>query len=319
MKWQSPLFVIILVAGIVIIVSVGEIYTPQMNPHSSKNRDLEGTLALYLLLEKYTAVERVETSFENLGPGTLLMIGPVKTPSSQEMTSLLAWVQQGNRVVVFSDDPQVMQAFGANLSSPGDHVAVIPPSQEHWSTRNVRAIKLYYHRSFTSYEGDVLFADRNNPVVVAVTKGEGEIFLINDTSLAWNINILNEDNGIFLVQVSLADKVYFDEYHLYALKRERGITLEALKSVFVSGYSSFFIQLVMAVTLFLVAHGKRFGVLRPVRPPEVQSSELVFSAADLYHRAGKKEVLKILEEKKKKYEKTQEKDENWNENEMRGV
>ncbi len=318
MKWQNLFFVIILVVGVVIIISVGETYAPRANPHSSKNRDVEGSLALYLLLEKYTAVERVETSLGNLEPGTLLMIGPARTPSSQEMTSLLAWVKQGNRVVVFSDDPQVMQAFGAKLSSPQDHVAVIPPSREHWSTKNVRAIQLYYHRSFTSYEGDVLFADGNNPVIVVVRKGGGEIFLINDTSLAWNINILNEDNGIFLVQLSLSEKVYFDEYHLYTLKKERGITLQGLKLAFTSGYSSFFIQLVVAVALFLVAHGKRFGVLRPVTPPEVQSSELVFSAADLYYRAGKREVLKILEEKKKKYEKAQKKDEKRNENEMRG-
>lgn len=298
MKWQSVLFVILLIAAIVIVVSIGESYAPQANPYSSKDDGDRGSLAFYLLLQEYTTVERVETALKNLEPGTLLMVGPVQAPSAAEMKYLSSWLEQGNRVVVLSDDPQVMQKFGVTLSAAEKSYAVIPPLKDHWSTQNVKELTILYTRYFTSHTGEVLFADGDNPVIVEVKKGKGELFLIGTTSLAWNGNIMNSDNEIFLVNVSLSDTVYFDEYHLYQLKRELGFNLESFKTLF-TGYTPFFVQLLAALALFMVAYGKRFGVARRVTPPEVQSSELVISAADLYYRAKKEEVLEILEEQDK--------------------
>jgi hypothetical protein len=295
MKFQSGLTVIVVVAALVTVISIGESYAPEKNPHSSKDEGPTGSMALYLLLQEYTTVKQVESSLKNLEPGTLLIIGPVRPLSDDELEYLSFWVEEGSRVVVFSDDLQVMQQFGVTVSAAEETDAVIQPVIDHWSTEHVEEIRMQYDHYFTSVEGEILFADGKNPLVVEVKKGEGELFLICGTSMVWNENIRRRDNEIFLVSVALSDTVYFDEYHLYRLKSERGISLESLKAL-VSGYRPFFIQLLIVLALFMVAYGKRFGIARPAAPPQVQSSELVVSAADLYYKAKKKEILDILEE-----------------------
>lgn len=299
---REYLFVILLIVGITIAVSVGQSYAPgEENPYSSENEKEPGSLAFYLLLKKYTSVERLYTSFGDLEAGTVLMINPVWVPSAEERNTLFAWVSQGNRLVVFSSNPEVMQAFGATLKPRERRRVIVYPVKEHWSTQNVRAITVVYDSYFQSHTGDVLFADdgngNGNPLVIEVEKGKGHIFLISTPSLVSNIEIDLVDNEIFLVQLSLSDKVYFDEYHARLLRKGEGINLETFKMVFTSRYVSFFVQLMLAVTFFLFAHGKRFGVSRPLPARKVQSSELVLSAADLYYKAGKKEVLEVIEKK----------------------
>lgn len=302
MKWGSGLFVIILVVLIVVVVSIGETYTPdvaseEVNPYSSTEQGATGSLAFYLLLEEFTRANRVVTPLNNLGSGTLIMVRPVYPLSVEEMGYVSAWMNEGNRVVVLSDDAEIVQQFGANVSGGERHTVTIPPARKHWSTQHVEEIKVQYYRFFVSFEGDVLFADRDgeHPIVIVQKKGKGELFLISAPSMVQNIIIGEGDNEIFLVQACLADTVYFDEYHYYEVK-EREPFLKKVRILF-TGYSSFFIQAMIALALFMVAYGKRFGVARPAAPSEVQSSELVVSAADLYYRAKKKEVLEILQKK----------------------
>lgn len=295
MKWQGILFVIVLIVGIVVAAAVGESYTPQMSSHSSRNPEPEGCLAFFLLLNEYTNVKRLTTPIKDLDPGTLLMIDPVQL-SSEEKTYMLKWVEQGNRLIVFSDDMKIMWHFGAVLSeSQRMHAAVAP--KEHWSTDNVEFLDVVYTMYFSSLNEEVIAADGVKPLIIEVNRGEGELFLVSTVYLVENGHIDKKDNEIFLVQLSLSDTVYFDEYHLYELRKERGVSIENVKATFTSRYASFFIQLTLVIALFLVVYGKRFGVARSEPPREVQSSELVVSAADLYYKAGKKEVLEVIPEK----------------------
>ncbi len=296
---KQGVFVFLFVTGIVVLLFIGEAYLPQVNPYSSSNRGPQGSLAFYLLLQEYTEVERITAPFENLGPGTLIMVAPLRVATPEEKWYIYEWVEEGNRLIVFSDSPQIMQSFGGGLSQVEDSLVFLTPEKDHWSTEHVKSIYVMYSQYFAFHQGDVLFADRGKPIVVEIKRGEGEIFLVTTTSLVWNVNIAEADNEIFLVQLSLADKVYFDEYHSYTRKEERGIHWKDLKSVF-SGHSTFFIQLTVAVALLLIGYGKRFGVPRPLLPREVQSSELVVSAADLYYKARRKEVLAMVGEKREK-------------------
>jgi hypothetical protein len=291
---RQALVVILLMVGLLAAAFVGQSFFPEKTPHSSRSREPPGSLAFYLLMEKYTRVERLNTTLGNLEQGTLVIIGPARPLAPEELEYLFGWVEEGNRVVVFSDDLTFMQQFGATLSSTEWDSVILTPLRDHWSTRNVVVIRISYSSFFSSYEGDALFADEENPVIIEIKKGTGEIFLISDTSLVWNKSIDTLDNEVFLVQLSYSGTIYFDEYHLHKLREDRGITWESLKSPFSSRYSSFFIQLLLASALFLVAYGMRFGTARPVTPRAVQSSELVVSAADLYYKAGKKEILKVI-------------------------
>ncbi len=293
MKWQGILFVIVLVVGIVVAAAVGESYNPRMHPHSSKNPDPEGCLAFFLLLNEYTDVKRLET-FTDLDPGTLLMIDPVQL-SSDEKAYLLKWVEQGNRLIVFSDDMKMMWYFGAALSESQRTHAVVAP-ELHWSTENVEFLDVVYTMYFSSLNEEVIASDGDQPLIIEVNRGEGDIFLVSTLYLVENGHIDKKDNEIFLVQLSLSDTVYFDEYHLYELRKEREASIENVKATFTFRYRSFFIQLILVIALFLIVYGKRFGVARSEPPREVQSSELVVSAADLYYKAGKKEVLEIIPE-----------------------
>ena len=300
---RQGFFVILLMAGLLTAAFIGPSSFPENPPHSSRSREPLGSLAFYLLMEKYTTVERLDTSLGDLEAGTLLMIGPVRLLAPEELEYLFEWVEEGNKVVVFSDNLTFMQQFGATLSPTEWDSVILVPLVDHWSTRDVVLIEISYSSFFDSYEGDALFADEDRPVIIEIKRGTGEIFLISDTSLVWNKSVDTLGNEVFLVNLSYSSKVYFDEYHLYQPRGDTGITWESLKSPFSSPYSSFFIQLFLAIALFLVVYGMRFGTARPVPPKRVQSSELVVSAADLYYKARKKDVLKVIDMDYRKGEK----------------
>ena len=297
MKGQA-LFVILFIVAIMVVASFGEYRIPERTVYSSRNREPPGCLAFYLLLEKYTAVERVETDLTtvNLEPGTFLMISPARLLSPEEQERLFMWVEQGNNLVVFSQSPQIMQQFGAKLFETEYTYAFLTPLRDHWSTSHVKSIYIFYSYYFSSDVGDALFADGGKRVIIEIERGTGQIFLISDPSLVQNTRIDELDNEIFLVHLAFSDKVYFDEYHQYTPRVERGVTWGSFTAPFTSRYALFFIQFLLTLALLFIAHGKRFGAPRPVIPREVQSSELVVSAADLYYRARKKEVLEILGE-----------------------
>ncbi len=295
MRGQA-LLVILLIVGIMAAVLAAERFVPEKIQHSSMSREVEGTLAFYLLLEKYTVVSRVEAPLTILEPGTFLMIGPVQSLSPEEQEYLFTWVEQGNRLIIFSENPRIMQQFGSTLSRTQYTCAALAPLRDHWSTNQVRSIFLCHSQSINSDTGDPLFADEGNCVILEVKRGEGEIFLISDTSLVWNSTIDELDNEIFLVQLVFSERIYFDEYHLHSARKEKGVTWESFKAPFTSRYVSFFVQFILTFVLLVAAHGKRFGAPRTLIPREVQSSELVVSAAELYYRARKKEVLKVIDE-----------------------
>jgi hypothetical protein len=297
MKWQGPLIVIFLIAVVVSMVSIGETYTPEPSSRSSKNSGYSGTRAFYLLMETYTAVERLERSPQDLDAGTFIMIEPVRVPTKEEMDYLFQWVRKGNRLLIFDPDQELMDYFNLELSSCPSKNATIPPHYPHWSSQHVDSLSLSYTHYFNAdqEQGTVLFSDEGNPLVIEILQGSGEIFLVSTSSLLSNMNIDSKDNEIFLVQLALSERVYFDEYHLYILKEKTGISWKSIPMLFSSPYSLFFIQISLTVAFFFIAYGKRFGTPRPGISRKIQSSELVESAATLYSRAGKKEILKILE------------------------
>jgi hypothetical protein len=299
MKWQGPLIVIFLIGVVVSMLVVGEQYTPQPRDHSSRNPEYSGTLAFYLLMETYTTVERLERPPRNLDEGTVIMVEPVRSPTEGEMDYLLQWVREGNRLLIFGADQSLLDYFTIQLSSCSQTSATVHPHSPHWSSQHVHSLYLSYSQYFSIDENEnqetILFSDKQTPLVIELLKGHGEIFLFSTSSLLFNGNIDSEDNEIFLVQLALSEKVYFDEYHLYAVKKTKGISLENIFMLFSSPYSLFFIQISLAIALFFIAYGKRFGTPRPAATRHIQSSELVESAATLYSRAGKKEILQILE------------------------
>ncbi|MBU7031012.1 MAG: DUF4350 domain-containing protein [Theionarchaea archaeon] len=303
MRWQGPLIVIFLIVVVIGMVSLGENYTPEPSPRSSRNSEYSGTLAFYLLMETYTAVERLERSPQNLEEGTYLMIEPVRLPTEEEMEYIFGWVREGNRLIIFNPAKELMKYFDLELSTCPQKFASAVPHSPHWSSQHVDSLDLSYTHYFNCDQDPaditILFSDEGNPLVIEIPRGSGEIFLLSTSSLLSNNHIDSEDNEIFLVQLALSEKVYFDEYHLYPVIEKKGISWDSISRLFSSLYSLFFIQITLTIALFFIAYGKRFGTPRPAVPREIQSSELVESAATLYSRAGKREILKILEKDEK--------------------
>jgi hypothetical protein len=289
---KESIFVIILVVGIILVAYIGEMQEP-ITEYSSRNKGSTGTLALYMLLEKYTNVNRVYTPLNNIPEGTLVVIEPVCTMNQKETEYVFQWVEKGNTLVVFSDNPGFMRTFGVELSSSGETHAALSPRYSHASTENVQEIDVVYTHYFSYHNGEVLFAHDKKAVCIVISRGAGEIVLVSTPSLVQNTMISLNDNEIFLVYLLLSKTVSFDEYHLTEPKG--GLNTETLTGVFSSRYSTFFIQFILVIILFLVAYGNRFGSARPVPPPEIQSAELVELAADIYYKAGKKEVLHLQE------------------------
>ncbi|MBU6996258.1 MAG: DUF4350 domain-containing protein [Theionarchaea archaeon] len=294
MKWAQVLTLLVFVVGVVSVATIAERSSNPASTHSSRDPGEMGTLAFYLLMERYTEVERTETTIERLEPGTLLLIYPVRPLAPEEKEYVLTWVKEGNRLVIFSESPDIVRDVGMDISPTQGRVSSIRP-RDHWSTRDVGSLWVNYRESIKAEGATVILADNDNILAAELPYGLGEIVVITATSLVENIFINHSDNEIFLVRLSLSQKVYFDEYHLYRVNQSRGITLSKLKTAFTSRYSSFFIQLIIVITVFMVSYGKRFGNPRPRPSRGVQSSQLVISAAELYYRAQKEEILDLIE------------------------
>ncbi|MBU7015148.1 MAG: hypothetical protein HXS52_03495 [Theionarchaea archaeon] len=292
MKWAHVLTLVVFVVGVVSVAVIAE----QVNlppAHSSKDAEEMGTLAFYLLMEKYTEVERIKDTIEALDPGSLLLIYPVRPLAPEEKEHVLTWVKEGNRLIIFTESPEIAEDFGVNITPAEDGLASITPN-DHWSTRDVHMVRVRYQQSIDT-DVNIILADAENVLAAEIPYGLGEIVVITCTSLVENYSIDRADNEIFLVRLSLSEKVYFDEYHLYLIDQSTGMTLSKIKTAFSSRYSSFFIQLIITITIFMVSYGKRFGKARPSVTRGVQSSQLVTSAAELYYRARKKEILDLIE------------------------
>jgi hypothetical protein len=293
MKWAQGFILIVFVVGIVSVSIIAERSSIPVTAHSSKNSGEVGTLAFYLLMEKYTNVERIENNIEKLDPGTLLLIYPVRSLSPKEKEYVLTWVKEGNRLILFSESPAIVKDFGVSISSTQRKQAFVTPT-DHWSTADVALVKVDYEYYINMTRANTILAFGDNILAAELPYGSGEIIVITATSLVENVSIGSLDNGIFLVRLSLSQNVYFDEYYLHQIEESQGITLGKLKSTFSSRYSSFFIQLVIVITVFMVSYGKRFGKPRPRLTRGVQSSQLVTSAAELYYRAQKEEILDLI-------------------------
>ncbi|MBU7044604.1 MAG: DUF4350 domain-containing protein [Theionarchaea archaeon] len=299
MKYQGLLTILLLTGVIIGLIFLGETYTPEPSTHSSTSAQPEGTLAYYLLLETYTAVERLDAPPRNLESGTLVMVEPIRIPTAEEMEYLLQWVEKGNRFLIFSHNQHLLNYFQMPLSSGPQKSVILRPHAVHWSSHQVDALSLTYTHYFNTHpsSGIVLFSDEGHPLIYEIHYGAGAVFLMSTSSLVQNKTIDSADNEIFLTQLALSEKVYFDEYHLYIVKEEKDVVWSTLPMLFSSSYSLAFIQIGVTIGLFFIAYGKRFGTPRPPPPRKVQSSELVESAATLYLRAGKKHILQIIDRK----------------------
>ncbi|MGC1122678.1 MAG: DUF4350 domain-containing protein [Candidatus Methanofastidiosia archaeon] len=293
MKLAQLFILIVFVVGIVSVATIAERSSTPVTAHSSKDPGEMGTLAFYLLMEKYTHVERIENTIERLDPGTLLLMYPARPLAPEEKEYVLSWVKEGNRLIIFSESPEIVKDLGASISSTQKKLVSITPN-DHWSTTEVAMVSVIYQYHINTSRATVILADDDNILAAEVPYGSGELVVITATSLVENIFIDHLDNEIFLVRLSLSQNVYFDEYHLHQIEQSQGITLSKLKSTFSSKYSSFFVQLVIVITVFMVSYGKRFGKPRPPLTRGVQSSQLVTSAAELYYRAQKEEILDLI-------------------------
>jgi hypothetical protein len=293
MKWAQAFIITVFVVGIVSVSIIAERSSLPVTAHSSKNSGEMGTLAFYMLMEKYTNVERIENNIEKLDPGTLLLLYPVRPLSPEEKEYVLTWVKEGNRLILFSESPAIVKDFGVSISSTQRKQAFVIPAH-HWSTEDVALVKVDYEYYINMTRANTILAFDDSVLAAELPCGSGEIIVITATSLVENASVGSLDNGIFLVRLSLSQNVYFDEYHLYQVEQSQGVTLNKLKSIFSSGYSSFFIQLVIVITVFMVSYGKRFGKPRPPLTRGVQSSQLVTSAAELYYRAQRREILDLV-------------------------
>lgn len=282
---KESIFVILLVIGIILVAYIGEMHAP-VPEYSTRNKGDSGALALYMLLEKYTQVNRVYNPLTDIPDGTLVVIEPAYAMNHKEIEYIHQWVKKGNTLVVFSDNPHIMRTFDVTLSSTERTHAVLSPVKSHPSTEHAKKIKVTYTYYFNYHNGKELFTHGKKPICICISHGTGDIVLISAPSMVQNHSISEYDNEIFLVYLMLSDTVSFDEYHL--VKPKNGFNIKNITGIFSSRYSSFFIQFITAILLFLVISAKRLGSPRPVPPQEVQSSELVVQAADLYYKAGKK-------------------------------
>jgi hypothetical protein len=255
------LFLILLLAG-GFLLGLGWIFAFQFQgggaypKGSSLRADLEGTMILYESLSRQTGLE-VDRNFEpfdrlDVPPENtvLLMLRPFQW--SLRDADLRDFVRSGGRVIVtpawsrvrleFDDETDSMEEAGGEEpeedrqllplgESPVAESTAFTPGEDEWGTATWAAGEAGAPASiawrsgavFHEVEGEVLYRQNEQPVVVRLKEGKGEWIQLADASLLQNgAQYLHRESAWVVWLIGERTQVIFDEHH-FGIERPQGV------------------------------------------------------------------------------------------------
>lgn len=210
--------------------------------------------------------------------GTYLL--PVDRRSNVQIESLLAWVEQGGRLIVTDPSSAIFDRLGVQAGRVGVFGDVTMPTDcVRADTLGVRAIEVSASdRLLTTTQGAGCFAQGNGSFVLFVTHGAGTVVLAGGPSFLTDQLLNQADNATFAADLIGPGPVVIGPSGARVTSSVWAAIPTPAKAVFW--------ELVVAVTLFALARGRRLGTPideEPVSP--IPSGELVDASARLYRRA----------------------------------
>jgi hypothetical protein len=275
-----PLALVVVVLGGLLLSTA-----PPGGARSALDATPKGYRAAYAWLETRGPVRTFDQPFselQDLDRGTtLLVVWPLERPleESADTANLLAWIAQGNRVVLAldgsaEDEPPIAlvdDALGATISRETPKPPWEWAEWEAWESARRTAAGRFGTLSSESPEwwiacpGEAIATSADGTVrVCRIPRGDGEAIVVMDASIWQNDHIGRADNLALLAEVFGSGSVAVDEYH-------HGDTiLPSLVPTWVPGL--LLAHLTLGWLILGVSLSRRFG--DPLPPPAIARASM---------------------------------------------
>ncbi|GAE29694.1 DUF4350 domain-containing protein [Halalkalibacter hemicellulosilyticus] len=278
--WIPILFLIFLASSFIAIGQPPREYPPYVSHSPSPT----GIKALYTYLEEERdKVQRWERPPDQLPVHeqnrALLMIEPAFVPTGNEMVQYEAFMEAGNTIVLFSENPAGMFGLRYDPSS-----RFLEDEPIYWGEETYFAQQRSPLRLVPADEDEILLEDELGVVAFKREFGEGALMVVNEPYWLMNQFILDEDHIpliLTLIEEANADELWFDEY----VHGEDNST--SMLAVYPLWFIILMLQLGVFTLLWLLYQGKRFGPILVEREETVRFSDEALHALSAWFIKGK--------------------------------
>ena len=247
-----------------------------------------GVKAFYTYVKDKKEVNKWTYSPENLPKGgsehLLLMIEPFFIPESEEMEAYLDFMEKGNTILLFQNNPKGM--FDIEIEHIGSYrflgedLTIKDKNGTTYQAGLNSQIRLQ-----TIKHDEILLEDKAGVLALKRSYGDGQLIVSNSSDWITNGEILNADHLpliLSLINEEESASLSFDEYIHGAQNSSTFITL------YPKWFLLLLLQGVLLAILLLMTQGKRFGPIFIPREESVRFSDEGIRALSAWYLRGRR-------------------------------
>jgi len=245
-----------------------------------------GTKAFYTYMENNSdSIERWENAPDFLPDKKenqlLLMIEPFYVPDSMQMNEYISYMEAGNTILLFKNNPEGMFHLKANPVLAGEEAITVSNNLN----EEFKAFVPSDTRLLEEDDDDVLLEDDMGVIALKRSFGDGELIVVNSPD--WLANEYITDNNHIDLVFSLMEsdntysRILVDEFIHGSGEATTAVNLYPKWLLVLT------LQLILLAILLLWHQGKRFGPLRQPREAAVRFSNERTSALAAWYQRGR--------------------------------
>ncbi|WP_077618033.1 DUF4350 domain-containing protein [Bacillus sinesaloumensis] len=265
-----------------------ESHNPKVYPrYVSESPAPTGVKALYTYLNDENKAKRWSHSPNLLtnkeDNQVLIMVEPYFTPEQEEARGYLDFIQAGNKLILFKENPRGMfeaKTLPAYTEPFIEETTSLKDNQGTVYDANVQTP----NRIIPTENETILLEDDAGVIATSRKIGEGELIIALTPEWLTNHNLLNYDHlslVLSLITNNEASIYYFDEY-VHSTKNASGFT-----TLYPSWFLLLLLQSGLLVLLWLWYKGKRFGPVSVLREETVRFSDEGIRALSAWYIKGR--------------------------------
>ncbi|MGC1385483.1 MAG: DUF4350 domain-containing protein, partial [Candidatus Acidiferrales bacterium] len=252
-----------------------------------------GAEAAYLLLSRLNyPVSRWEQSPADLpsppGDAVLILANPVEAPSKQERDAIVAFVNDGGRVIFTGSDlPVFFHDVDLSILPPDPKWTTYAPNIPSEVSRGAQKVTIQARATWGSLNQNVvaLYGDPDAATVVAWSSGKGEVLWWAGPTPLTNAGITQDDNLTFFLN-SVRRSKRSGEYHIYWDEYFHGERQSLWSYAEHTSIKWGLLQIGLIAIAVVFTFSRRSGpVYKPVRVSRLSPLEYVDTLGGLYQRA----------------------------------
>lgn len=245
-----------------------------------------GTKAFYTYMDNNSdSIERWENDPDSLPDKKenhlLLMIEPFFVPDSKQMNEYISYMEAGNTILLFKNNPDGMFHLKADPVLPGEEAITVSNNLN----EEFKAFVPSDTRILEDNDDDVLLEDDMGVIALKRYFGDGELIVVNSPDWLANEYITDHNHIDLVFSLMESDNAYsqilVDEFIHGSGEAPTAANLYPKWLLVLT------LQLMLLTILWLWHQGKRFGPLRQPREAAVRFSNEMTSALAAWYQRGR--------------------------------